>query len=50
MTRKSKKGIVGKAMPTLTQRPEVGMGLDFKQNNVATAKEIDQEIKEIKKQ
>jgi len=49
MTRKSKKGIVGKAVPTLTQRPDVGVGISFKDNNLVTSKEIDAEIKERKK-
>ncbi|MDF2521580.1 MAG: hypothetical protein K0R84_2208 [Clostridia bacterium] len=46
MTRKSKKGIVGKATPTFTQRPEVGVGLGFKEDNVKTGLEIEQAVKD----
>lgn len=46
MTRKTKKGIVGKAMPTPSQRPKVGVGIGFKENNLTTSEEIDQAIKE----
>jgi hypothetical protein len=49
MTRKSKKGIVGKAMPTPSQRPEVGTGISFKDNNLATSDQIEREIKDRRK-
>ncbi len=40
MTRKTKKGIVGKETPTLSQRYEVGEGIAFKRNNLKSTKEI----------
>lgn len=46
MTRKSKKGIVGKAMPTLTQRPEVGPGIGFKEHDLRTGEEIEKAIRD----
>lgn len=46
MTRKSKKGVVGKAIPTLTQRPEVGPGIGFKDEDLRTGQQIEQAIKD----
>lgn len=34
MVRKSKKGIVGKAIPTSSHRYKVGPGIDFVQDNL----------------
>lgn len=46
MTRKSKKGVVGKAMPTQSQRPEVGPGIGFKENDLRIGEEIEQAVKD----
>lgn len=40
MVRKSKKGIVGKALPTLSHRYKVGPGIDFVQDNLISGTEI----------
>lgn len=46
MTRKSKKGIVGKAIPSPSQRPEVGPGIGFKEHDLRTGKEIEEAIED----
>lgn len=40
MVRKSKKGIVGKAMPTTSHRYKVGPGIDFVQDKLTNGLEI----------
>jgi hypothetical protein len=44
MTRKSKKGIVGKGEPTLTQRKDIGPGISFTDENLISSDEIEREI------
>lgn len=49
MTRKSKKGIVGKANPTPSVRYNVGPGLDFVEENLRYGNEIKAAVESIKK-
>lgn len=49
MVRKSKKGIVGKALPTSSHRYKVGPGIDFVQNNLTNGIEIAGAVKNVKK-
>ncbi|TDT61169.1 hypothetical protein [Fonticella tunisiensis] len=44
MTRKSHKGIVGKAMPTVSRRYKVGPGIDFVDENLTRGSEINKAI------
>lgn len=46
MTRKTKKGIVGKKNPTLHNRENVGVGLSFTDEHVSFSDDIDRKIKE----
>lgn len=48
MTRKSKKGIVGK-YPDVKNRGEVGPGIDFVKDNLTTGAEIEEAIKNKKR-
>lgn len=48
MTRKTHKGIVGKAMPTSRRRYLTGIGLGFKEENLTSTQDIDKFIKEQK--
>ncbi|WP_176461600.1 hypothetical protein [Anaeromicrobium sediminis] len=50
MTQKSRKGIVGKKIPTTNHRQDVGAGISFTAEHVFTSKEIenlaDKELRE----
>lgn len=48
MVRKSKKGIVGKAMPTSSHRYKVGPGIDFVQDNLTNGIEISKAVHNAK--
>lgn len=50
MVRKSKKGIVGKALPTSSHRYKVGPGIDFVQNNLTNGIEISSAIHKAKEE
>lgn len=45
MTRKSKKGIVGKSVPTESKRYKIGPGIDFVDMNLRTGEEIIEAVK-----
>lgn len=45
MTRKSKKGIVGKSIPTASRRYKVGPGIDLIDHNLTTGREIEEAVK-----
>lgn len=52
MTRKSHKGIVGKAgslEATKRHRYKTGAGIGFKEENLTSSKEIEENLKEINK-
>lgn len=49
MTKKSKKGIVGKAIPTQHERYEVGPGIDLIDENLKNGKEIAEKAEMKKK-
>lgn len=49
MTRKSKKGIVGKKIPTTTNREKTGLGISFTDEHISYSSEIEGKIKEKKK-
>ena len=49
MTRKTKKGIVGKKNPTFHNREETGVGLSFTGEHVSFSDEIEAKIEEKKK-
>lgn len=49
MTRKSKKGVVGKAIPTQHKRYEVGPGIDLIDENLKNSKEIVEKTEDKKK-
>lgn len=44
MVRKSRKGIVGKPLPTAIDRYQVGPGIDFVDQHLSTGKEISQAV------
>ena len=46
MTRKNRKGVVGKKNPTLDNREPVGVGLSFTDEHVSLSKDIERKIKE----
>lgn len=48
MTRKSRKGVVGKKVPTINNREEVGVGLSFTDEDVSYSSDIEKKIKEKK--
>ncbi|MFZ5352842.1 MAG: hypothetical protein ACOZCL_08980 [Bacillota bacterium] len=48
MTRKNMKGIVGKKNPTMNERKKVGPGISFKDENLTTSAEIEEEIRKRK--
>lgn len=50
MTRKTKKGIVGKKMPTSLEQEEVGVGISFTQEHVYDGDEIEALVRKRKKQ
>lgn len=49
MTRKSQKGTTGKGITSRNDNSYVGVGLDFKRENVTNTKEIEQAVKEKRK-
>ncbi|MFZ5968040.1 MAG: hypothetical protein ACOYVK_12830 [Bacillota bacterium] len=50
MTRKSMKGIVGKANPTLHTKEDVGVGIDFTKDHVSDGDAIEAVIEKKKKE
>ena len=46
MTRKNRKGVVGKKNPTLHNREAVGVGLSFTDEHVSSGEDIEKKIKE----
>jgi hypothetical protein len=50
MTRKTKKGIVGKKIPTLHDREDVGVGISFTQEHVSNGDAIENLVEKKKKQ
>ncbi len=46
MTRKTKKGIVGKKTPTFENRQEPGEGISFTDEHVSFSSEIEYKLKE----
>ncbi len=46
MTKKSKKGIVGKKIPTFHNRQKTGLGLSFTNEHVSYSSEIEYKVKE----
>lgn len=46
MTRKNRKGVVGKKNPTLDNREPVGVGLSFTDEHVSLSKDIEKKIEE----
>jgi hypothetical protein len=45
MVRKSRKGVVGKALPTATARYDVGPGIDFKSENLSDGDQISSAVR-----
>lgn len=50
MTRKTKKGIVGKKIPTSLEREEVGVGISFTQEHVYNGDKIEALVQKRKQQ
>lgn len=46
MVRKSKKGIVGKALPTMSKRYRIGKGLDFVKERLLFGDEIERKSRD----
>ena len=50
MTRKTKKGIVGKKIPTSLEQEKVGVGLSFTQEHVYDGDEIEAMVRKKKEE
>jgi hypothetical protein len=50
MTRKTKKGIVGKKIPTLHNREDVGVGMSFTHEHVSDGDAIENRVEKKKKE
>ena len=48
MTRKNRKGVVGKKNPTFHNREDAGVGLSFTDEHVSFSEDIERKIKENK--
>ncbi|WP_432408241.1 hypothetical protein [Wukongibacter sp. M2B1] len=48
MTRKNRKGVVGKKNPTMHNRENVGVGLSFTDEHVSFSDDIERKVKEKK--
>ncbi len=48
MTRKNRKGVVGKKVPTMTDKEKTGLGISFTDEHVSYSSEIEAKIKEKK--
>lgn len=48
MTRKNRKGVVGKKNPTFHNREDVGVGLSFTDEHVSFSEDIERKVKENK--